>query len=45
MRYILDYLLKQSLMVLAVFVYGVIVGFFLLWGAGFLNKNNNGKRI
>ena len=38
MNYILDYLLKQSLVILAVFVYGAIIGLFLCWGAGFFTK-------
>ena len=38
MGFILGYLLKQSLVILAVFAYGAIVGFFLLWGAGFFTK-------
>jgi hypothetical protein len=38
MGLILGYLLKQSLVILVVFVYGAIVGLFLLWGAGFFTK-------
>ena len=38
MGLILGYLLKQSLVILSVFVYGAIIGFFLCWGAGFFTK-------
>jgi len=38
MGLVLGYLLQQSLVVLAVFIYGAIVGFFLLCGAGFFTK-------
>ena len=37
---IIDYLLKQSLVILSVFIYGAIVGLFLCWGAGFFKKKD-----
>jgi hypothetical protein len=39
MGLVLGYLLQQSLVILVVFAYGAIVGFFLLWGAGFFRRN------
>jgi len=39
MGLILGYLLNASVAILAVFAYGVIIGFFLLWGAGFFRRN------
>jgi len=38
MGLVLSYLLKCSLAILAVFIYGTIIGFFLLLGTGFFTK-------
>jgi hypothetical protein len=39
MNYLLGYLLRCSLAILGVFLYGFIMGIILLWGAGFFRKD------
>jgi hypothetical protein len=38
MELVLGYLLNASIAILAVFIYGIIMGLIILWGAGFFTK-------
>jgi len=39
MGLVLGYLLRASLAILVVFVYGIIMSLIILWGAGFFRRN------